>query len=252
MAPKASSESCKIMTPRLRMLAGPNGSGKSTLARQLTSDYAVNLYKFLNADLLFAEISVSHKTACPFSIDNSELLGFIARTTYPELYKAPFETGKIRIDDEDYLIFASDSINSYSVAMVADFFKEQYLQHHLSFSFETVFSHPAKIEILKRAQLAGFKTYMYFVATENPLINVNRIKERVALGGHDVPEEKTRARYYRCLGQIKNALPWINRAYFFDNSTAESIYLAEYEIGIGITLHTKLLPPWFRHFVLEE
>lgn len=69
------------MMPRLRMLAGPNGSGKSTLARQLTSDYAVNLYKFLNADLLFAEISVSHKTACPFSIDNSELLDFISRTT---------------------------------------------------------------------------------------------------------------------------------------------------------------------------
>ena len=45
------------MTPRLRMLAGPNGSGKSTLAQQLTDDYAVNLYKFLNADLLFAEIN---------------------------------------------------------------------------------------------------------------------------------------------------------------------------------------------------
>lgn len=71
------------MTPRLRMLAGPNGSGKSTLARQLTSDYAVNLYKFLNADLLFAEISVSYKTACPFSIDNSELLGFIGPNHLP-------------------------------------------------------------------------------------------------------------------------------------------------------------------------
>ena len=47
------------MTPRLRMLAGPNGSGKSTLAKQLTDDYAVNLYKFLNADMLFAEISKS-------------------------------------------------------------------------------------------------------------------------------------------------------------------------------------------------
>ena len=58
------------MTPRLRMLAGPNGSGKSTLAKQLVDDYAVNLYKFLNADMLFAEIVKSHKTACPFSIDN--------------------------------------------------------------------------------------------------------------------------------------------------------------------------------------
>ena len=50
------------MIPRLRMLAGPNGSGKSTLAQQLVDDYAVNLYKFLNADMLFAEIAQSDMT----------------------------------------------------------------------------------------------------------------------------------------------------------------------------------------------
>lgn len=78
------------MTPRLRMLAGPNGSGKSTLAQQLVDDYAVNLYKFLNADMLLAEIFKSHKTACPFSIDNQELLNFINSSTYPEECKVPF------------------------------------------------------------------------------------------------------------------------------------------------------------------
>ena len=77
------------MTPRLRMLAGPNGSGKSTLAQQLTDDYAVNRYKFLNADLLFAEINQTAKTACPFSIDNLELLEFMQKSTYPEACKQP-------------------------------------------------------------------------------------------------------------------------------------------------------------------
>ena len=240
------------MTPRLRMLAGPNGSGKSTLAAQLSSDYAVNLYRFLNADLLFAEVVQSHRTACPFSIDNAELVQFVARSTYPREYKRPFESGEIYIDEEDYLHFSANGINSYSVAIVADFFKEQYLKHRISFSFETVFSHPAKIDILRRAQAAGFKTYMYFVATENPVINVNRIKERVALGGHDVPEEKTRSRYLRCMEQVRYALPYLNRAYFFDNSTEQSIYLAEYESEAGFTLHSELLPSWFRRFVLGE
>lgn len=206
------------MTPRLRMLAGPNGSGKSTLAQQLIDDYAVNLYKFLNADMLFAEIVNSGKTACPFSIDKQELLDFIASSSYPEHCKQPFKNHLITIDDDDYLIFAPDAINSYTVAMTADFFKEQYLKRHLSFSFETVFSHPAKIEILKNAQAEGFRTYMYFVATEKPDINLKRIKQRVQSGGHDVPEDKTIARYYRCLEQIKYALPYLNRAYFFDNS----------------------------------
>lgn len=240
------------MTPRLRMLAGPNGSGKSTLAAQLSSDYAVNLYRFLNADLLFAEVVQSHRTACPFSIDNAELVQFVTRSTYPREYKRPFESGEIYIDEEDYLHFSANGINSYSVAIVADFFKEQYLKHRISFSFETVFSHPAKIDILRRAQAAGFKTYTYFVATENPVINVNRIKERVALGGHDVPEEKTRSRYLRCMEQVRYALPYLNRAYFFDNSTEQSIYLAEYESEVGFTLHSELLPSWFRRFVLGE
>ncbi|MST98743.1 hypothetical protein FYJ85_17015 [Victivallaceae bacterium BBE-744-WT-12] len=240
------------MTPRLRMLAGPNGSGKSTLAAQLSSDYAVNLYRFVNADLLFAEVVQSHRTACPFSIDNAELVEFVAQSTYPREYKRPFESGEIYIDEEDYLHFSANGINSYSVAIVADFFKEQYLKHRISFSFETVFSHPAKIDILRRAQAAGFKTYMYFVATENPVINVNRIKERVALGGHDVPEEKTRSRYLRCMEQVRYALPYLNRAYFFDNSTQQSLYLAEYESEVGFSLHSELLPSWFRRFVLGE
>ena len=85
------------MTPRLRMLAGPNGSGKSTLAAQLSSDYAINLYRFLNADLLFAEVVQSHRTACPFSIDNAELVEFVAQSTYPENINDPLNRGRFTL-----------------------------------------------------------------------------------------------------------------------------------------------------------
>ena len=128
------------------------------MAQQLTDDYAVNLYKFLNADLLFAEINQTANTA----------------------------------------------------AAAADFFKAQYLKRRLSFSFEMVFPHPAKIEILKQTQAAVFRTYMYFAAAESSKINLNRIRSRVKLGGYDVPEDKTVARYYRCLEQVKYALPYMS------------------------------------------
>ena len=202
--------------------------------------------------MLFAEIVSANKTACPFSIDKCELIEFVQNSTYPEAYKQLFVSRRIFIDEADYLIFDKDSINSYSVAIAADFFKAQYIKHRLSFSFETVFSHPAKLEILQQAKNAGFRTYMYFVATESPCINLNRIKSRVKLGGHDVPEDKTTARYYRCLEQVKYALPLLDRAYFFDNSTAQSIFFAEYESGKGFQLHSELLPSWFKRFVFEE
>ena len=240
------------MTPRLRMLAGPNGSGKSTLAQQLTEDYAVNLYKFLNADLLYAEISQSGRTACPFTIDHADLLDFVESSSYPEHCKLPFRKQEIAIDREDYLVFAPAAINSYTVAIAADFFKEQYLKRRLSFSFETVFSHPAKIDLLRKAQANGFRTYMYFVATEDPQVNLSRIHARVQQGGHDVPAEKAIARYYRCLEQVRYALEHLNRAYFFDNSTEQFIFFAEYESGRGFQLHSAVLPEWFKHFVLGE
>ena len=93
---------------------------------------------------------------------------------------------------------------------------------------------------------------MYFVATENPNVNVKRIQQRVKDGGHNVPENKTIARYYRCMEQIKYALPYLNRAYFFDNSGEQSIFFAEYERGKGFQLYFELIPDWFRHFVLGE
>jgi predicted ABC-type ATPase len=240
------------MIPRLRMIAGPNGSGKSTLAQQLTDDYAINLYKFLNADILFAEIAKSYKTACPFNIDNQDLLDFINNSTYPDDCKTPFRNHLITIDEEDCFVFDPCAINSYTVAMVADFLKDQYLKRHLSFSFETVFSHPAKIEILKKAQAEEFKTYMYFVATESPFINIKRIQQRVENGGHNVPADKTIARYYRCLEQINQVLPYLNRAYFFDNTDNQLVFFSEYEKDKGFILFSELIPEWFRHFVFGE
>ncbi len=232
------------MTPRLRVIAGPNGSGKSTLAHQLMTDYEVNLYSFLNADDLFREVQLRHKTPCPFSTDPQDLLSFVEYSTYPEQIKSGFREGKITVSEADYIIFSPDCINSYTVAVTADFLKEQYLSRGVSFSFETVFSHPAKIDILKRAFERGYRTYLYFIATETPEVNIARIAERVQQGGHDVPVDKIRQRYYRGLELIKSALPYLSRAYFFDNTLVSNCF-AEYNRDIGLIYNTSPLPRWF-------
>ena len=58
------------MIPRMRIFAGPNGSGKSTLAEWLSNNYSVNLYHYINADMMFTEISKALKIACPFPMEN--------------------------------------------------------------------------------------------------------------------------------------------------------------------------------------
>lgn len=231
------------MTPRMRIFAGPNGSGKSTLAAWLSTDYAVNLYHFINADALFAEISCSFRTACPFSTDNDALLSFVSRTTFPDLQKAFFSSGQIHIEN-DIVVFEREAVNSYTAAMLADFYRSEYIARKESFSFETVFSHPSKIETIKTAQANGFRTYLYFVATENPKINISRVYSRVKQGGHDVPVDKIVERFHRCLDNVGGALPCLNRAYFFDNSDNGIRFVAEMNEGHW-TFYTRTLPRWF-------
>jgi predicted ABC-type ATPase len=88
-----------------------------------------------------------------------------------------------------------------------------------SFSFESVFSHVSKIQELEEAKKNNFKIYLYFITTSNPFINLQRVKNRVGSGGHDVPDEKIIGRYPRTMRNLYAAFMLADRAYLFDNST---------------------------------
>lgn len=88
----------------------------------------------------------------------------------------------------------------------ADSLRDQYLLEMRSFSFETVMSHRSKIEILQNAKARGFDVTVYFVATRDPEINVNRVERRVDLGGHDVPKDRIIARYFRTMELLPEAI----------------------------------------------
>ena len=96
--------------------------------------------------------------------------------------------------------------------------RDKCLDERVNFSFETVMSHPSKIEILKQAKANGFVVIVYFVSTSDPDINVARVAQRVASGGHDVPRDRIVARYARAMDQLPDAVAAADRAYLFDNS----------------------------------
>lgn len=47
------------------------------------------------------------------------------------------------------------------------------------------------LRLLERAREKGYFIRCYYILTADPIINVWRVKSRVASGGHDVPEEYT-------------------------------------------------------------
>lgn len=55
---------------------------------------------------------------------------------------------------------------------------------------------------MRQAQALGYRTYLYFVSTEDPEINVDRVRIRVEEGGHMVAPDKVRSRYFNSLSLL--------------------------------------------------
>jgi predicted ABC-type ATPase len=108
-------------------------------------------------------------------------------------------------------------------------------------------SHPGKVEFMRKAQEVGYRVYLYYIATSDPEINKCRIRERVSLGGHDVPADLVERRYYRSLQNLSGAIEASNRAYIFDNSQhdQEMVWFAEVTDGREVQPKASVIPEWF-------
>lgn len=122
------------------------------------------------------------------------------------------------------------------------------LSNGTDFVFETVFSSVEKMEFLRKAKDAGFFIRIFYVCTESPLININRIAQRYLNGGHEVPISKTISRYYSSLKNISEAIKIADRVYLYDNSTENAAprLILRTTDGRIAKRYTDDLPEWVR------
>lgn len=125
----------------------------------------------------------------------------------------------INADDIAATLSGGYGVRVRAAQALADAQRDTCIKQGLSFSFETVMSHPSKIELLRRAKAVGFRIGVYFVATESAEVNVERVVQRVSLGGHDVPERNIRERYVRTLALLPDAMAMADVVALHDNTT---------------------------------
>jgi len=251
---------------RMRVFAGPNGSGKSTMYEQVRSkkvnDRLVDLGVYVNPDEIAKRLRVDG------SIDLKQFKlteGEKRFRTYAEsssLINDRFPLKKamgdcswagsvVRIDERA----AADAY----AQLLTQFICDELLRTEQKFSFETVFSHRSKLEMMQRATKLGYKVYLYFIATNDPEINKDRVKTRVAKRGHDVPTERIVSRYYRSLDLLVEAIQLSYHAFIFDNSGAieDLVMFAEYKVepdrSANWVFLAKRIPDWFiEHYLQKE
>ncbi|MEI7995337.1 MAG: zeta toxin family protein [Methylococcaceae bacterium] len=234
-----------VAIPRLRMFAGPNGSGKSTI-KDVIAPQLLGVY--INPDEIEKDIrrfDFLDFSAYRIATTAEEVLPFFQQSTLLTQTGFADEVAELRFNDGK-LSFHAVPVNAYFASVAADFIRQKLLDVGITFTFETVMSSPDKVAFLKKAQERGFRTYLYFIATEDPTINIARVVNRVKQGGHPVPQDKIIARYYRSLDLLVDAVRYSDRAYIFDNSFHAKLLVAEVTDGIVVETKSYAMPQWFK------
>jgi predicted ABC-type ATPase len=235
---------------KFRLFAGPNGSGKSTLIDEVSKE--VNIGYFINADVIEALLTTRNyidlKHFVPGEVENESWNAFLISNKQDDRIRGTYFGGLKIIDN---FLTCKQEINSYHAAVIAEFLRETLLTKNSTFSFETVMSHSSKITFLELAKSKGFSTYLYFVCTRDPAINLERVKNRVKLGGHDVAEEKMNKRYYASLELLSQAFDKADRAFIIDSTSTNRTVVLE-KTKNSIILHTDLIPDWVNTYLLEK
>ena len=209
---------------------------------------------YINPDEIEKEINVRgflDLDAYQVKAGKQDILNFFNESPLLEKAGCLDKAQLLRFNDNK-LSFHEVEGNAYFASVAADFIRQKLIENSKSFTFETVMSFPDKIELLKKAQSRGYRTYLYYVATKDPSINISRVRYRVSRGGHSVPEDKISTRYYRSLDLLADAVRATHRAYIFDNSTHEHVWLAEITNGHSIEIKTNQLPAWFKKSFLDK
>lgn len=126
-----------------------------------------------------------------------------------------------------------------------------YLENNKSFAAETTLSGNTYLRMIAQAKQKGWLVFLIYVGVDNVETSIKRVAQRVAEGGHNVPEEDIRRRYARSLANLPVALEQADRTLIFDNSTqAGHQQVLTIENGI-VTQKARKLPEWVKTLLQE-
>lgn len=95
---------------------------------------------------------------------------------------------------------------------------ERALAEHLDFAFETTLGGATMTRLLTGAAAAGAEVHVFYVGLASPDMHLDRVRQRVAGGGHDIPEPDIRRRWRHSRMNLIRLLPVLTELRVYDNS----------------------------------
>ena len=129
--------------------------------------------------------------------------------------------------------------------------RERMLGSGHSFAIETTMSGNNPTRFMREASGRGYALTLVYVGIASAALSLQRVRDRVAAGGHDVPVEAVMRRYPDTMAKLATALGLVDRAYIVDNSGARRRLLIKTE-GRRATSVAVDLPKWAVSAVPEQ
>ena len=121
----------------------------------------------------------------------------------------------------------------------------------VSFSVETTLSTRSYINLIQQAQNQGYSVSLIYFWLNSPELAIERVKQRVANGGHDVPAPIIRRRYRSGLENFfRIYMPCVDYWMLADNSCTPRVIVADaFRLGDEVHIYNQELFTKIRSYV---
>jgi len=120
---------------------------------------------------------------------------------------------------------------------------EDFLDRGLSFTQETTLSGQRTEKTIRIAKEKGYTVRLFYIGLNTLDESVERIKNRVLRGGHNIQEDDVERRFGKRFDDVAKILPYCDEAHFFDNDNG-FVEVGEYKNG-EIICKGDYKPKWF-------
>ena len=141
------------------------------------------------------------------------------------LYKTNFLNkgikNSIRINTDEIVYSFGDwksNIDQIKAGKIAIQLRNKCFLEEKSFNEETTLTGKTILKIINKAKDLGYKIHLYYIGIDNPEIAKERVKNRVARGGHGISPEIIEKRYYESLQNLEKLIYQCDSIEIYDNS----------------------------------
>jgi predicted ABC-type ATPase len=152
------------------------------------------------------------------------------KTTFAKNF-LPREARTLRFINADLIAAGLAPFNPESISFKAARLMlnelDEYTKSGESFAFETTLSGSHYLQRIQEWRNLGYVVKLWFIALSSPEIAISRVAERVAQGGHNIPEDVIRRRFKAGLENFLKYQKAVNSWVLFDGDSAELEKIAQ-------------------------